>query len=80
MTRDEAIARCGELNGEAGEGAAFHWLAREREGGEWEVVKVPGLPGGRGPLTEVVEARPRPATADDPRPSTVQQIPPYGAA
>jgi hypothetical protein len=80
MTREEALARCEQLNAQAGEGASFHWLAREREGGEWQVVKVPGLPGGRGPLKEVVEARPRPATADDPRPSTVQQIPPYGAA
>jgi hypothetical protein len=79
MTREEALARCAELNAEAGESASFHWLAREREG-EWQVVKVPGLPGGRGPLKEVVEAKPRPQTADDPRPSSVQQVPPYGAA
>lgn len=80
MTREEALARCEQLNAQAGESATFHWLAREREGGEWQVVKVPGLPGGRGPLKEVVEAKPRPQTADDPRPSSVQQVPPYGAA
>ena len=80
MTREEALARCGELNAQAGDGAEFHWLAKEAEGGDWQVVKVPGLPGGRGPYKEVVAAKPRPQTADDPRPSSVQQVPPYGAA
>ncbi|HEX8647288.1 MAG TPA: hypothetical protein VF715_10340 [Thermoleophilaceae bacterium] len=79
MTREEALARAEAMNAEAGESADFHWLAQEAEG-DWRVVKVPGLPGGRGPLKEVVEARPRPPTADDPRPSSVQQVPPYGAA
>jgi hypothetical protein len=47
--------------------------------GQWRVVQVsvPGL-AERGPLKETVEARPRPSTPDDPRPSSVQQIPPYG--
>ena len=80
MTRDEALARSEELNAEAGEGAALHWLAQEGEGGEWQVVKVPGLPGGRGPLKETVEARPRPSYPDDQRASSVQQVPPYGPA
>ena len=40
-------------------------------------ARVPGL-AERGPLKETVEARPQ--TADDPRPSSVQQVPPYGAA
>lgn len=79
MTREEALARSEELNAEAGEGAALHWLAQEGEGGEWRVVKVPGLPGGRGPLKESVEARPKPSYADDPRPSSAQQVPPYSA-
>ena len=79
MTREEALARAEAMNAEAGEGAAVHWLAQEGDGGGWRVVKVPGLPGGRGPLTETIEARPKPSTPDDVRPSTVQQIPPYGA-
>ena len=80
MTREEAEARCAELNGERAAGDPGHWMAREAEGGGWEAVRVslPGLEGTRGPLKESTEARPRPE-ADDPRPSNVQQIPPYGA-
>jgi hypothetical protein len=78
MTREEAEARCAELNGAREKGDPGHWLAREAGEG-WEVVRVnvPGL-GERGVLKETIEARPKPPTADDPRPSSVQQIPPYG--
>ena len=80
MTREEAEARCAELNAAREEGDPGHWLTREGEDG-WEVVRVnvPGL-AERGPLKETTEARPRPPTADDPRPSSIQQVPPYGAA
>ena len=75
MTRGEAEARCAELNASG----SAHWMVREADGGAWEVVsvKVPGL-SERGPLKEITEARPRPPTADDPRPSSVQNVPPYG--
>jgi hypothetical protein len=77
VTREEADARCTELNEAGGPG---HWLVREREGGEWSVVRVdlPGVEGTRGPLKESTEARPRPEP-DDPRPSIMRNIPPYGA-
>jgi hypothetical protein len=80
VTREEAEARCASLNAELAEGDARHWLVREASEGGYEVVRVnlPGLSGTRGPLKESTEARPRPE-ADDPRPSNVQQIPPYGA-
>ena len=42
-------------------------------------VNVPGMKA-RDPLTETIEARPKPSTADDPRPSSQQQFPPYGPA
>ena len=81
MTRDEAERRCAELNEAAGEDTADRWLVQEGEGGEWHAVhvSVPGMKP-RDPLKETIEARPRPPTADDPRPSTAQQVPPFGAA
>ena len=80
MTRAEAEARCAELNAAREADDPGHWMAREAGDG-WEAVRVnvPGL-AERGPLKETTEARPRPQTADDPRPSSVQQVPPYGAA
>ena len=81
MTRDEAEQRCAELNEASGEGAPGRWMVREGDGGEWEAVhvNVPGMKA-RDQLKETIEARPRPSTADDPRPSSVQQVPPYGPA
>jgi hypothetical protein len=81
MTRDDAERRCAELNHAADDGAAGRWMVQEGEGGEWHAVhvNVPGLKP-RDPLKETIEARPRPPTADDPRPSSVQNAPPFGAA
>ena len=81
MTRDEAERRAEELTEAAEPGSLGRWMVQEAKGGGWQVVQVsvPGI-NERGPLKESVEARPRPPTADDPRPSGVQQAPPFGAA
>lgn len=79
MTREEALARAEELNA-AGEGGR-RWMVQEAGEGDWRVVQVnvPGL-SERGVLKETIEARPKPPTADDPRPSSAQQVPPFGGA
>ena len=75
MTREEAEARARELAEAHPESSYF---ARERDG-VWNVVKVPALAGRVRPTGTSTEARPRPE-ADDPRPSIIRNIPPYGAA
>ena len=75
MTREEAEARAHEL---AAEDDSHSYFAREREG-DWEVVKVAAGPGRTRPTGTATEARPRPE-ADDPRESSVRQIPPFGGA
>ena len=63
MTRDEAEAEVARRRAERREDA---WLTREGAEG-WQVVRLAGM--GRGPTTETTEAKPKPPTADDPRPS-----------
>jgi hypothetical protein len=74
MTRDEAESHARAL---ADEDPEHRYFAREADG-DWEVVRVAALPGGIKPTGTSIEARPRPE-ADDPRESSVRQIPPYGA-
>jgi hypothetical protein len=74
MNREEAEQRRGEL---AATDPEHTWLVRERDGGEFEVVKV-ALPGPRRPkLTPTTEAVAKPQ-ADDPRTALERLIPPYG--
>jgi hypothetical protein len=78
MTREEAQARCAQLN--ADPDRERQWFARQVAPQEWEVVSVAAPDGIRlGPLTATTEAKPRPAQAPDPRPSLFRNIPPYGA-
>ena len=67
MDRAEAENRAAGLNREHPDRARYRWMARE-SAGDWEVVRL-AIPGGirLDPLKETVEARPRPAPADDPR-------------
>jgi hypothetical protein len=69
MTRGEAEDRAGGLNREHPDRARYRWMAREAASG-WEVVRV-SIPGGvrLDPLNAVIDARPRPSPADDPRTS-----------
>lgn len=78
MNRDEAAARCAELNRE--ETGERHWFPKQVAAEEWDVVSVSGTgfhP--RGPLKETSEARPSPSDPPDPRPSIFRNVPPYGA-
>jgi len=81
MTRGEAETRCAERNSLRPDGDNRHWLAREGDGGEWNVVsvRVPGFAAGR-PYKATTEAKPRPSQADDPRPNVLRDVPPYGGA
>jgi hypothetical protein len=80
MNRDDAQALAERLGREHPERATHRWVAREIADG-WEVVKV-RLPEGirRDPLKATTEAKPKPPQADDPRPSSFRQVPPYGPA
>jgi hypothetical protein len=79
MTREEAGRRATELNDERAEGDAGTWIVTQTPEGDWRPVRVAG-PGFKGihPLKATVEAKPRPRDADDPRPSTFRDVPPYG--
>ncbi|MDQ6777446.1 MAG: hypothetical protein M3071_14800 [Actinomycetota bacterium] len=78
MIREQAIARCEELNRDEQDGR--RWFVSQLDTEEWNVVAatVPGLPP-RGSLHETVETRPVP-DAPDPRTSLIRNIPPYGPA
>ena len=69
MTRRQAEDRAAGLNREHADRARYRWMAREGGDG-WEIVRL-AIPGGvrLDPLNAVVEARPRPSPADDPRSS-----------
>ena len=73
MTREEAERRRDELQAQQPE---FHFVARERDDGAWEVAKV-AIPEQlrQGPLNETIEAAPRPSTGDDPRTGNEQRLP-----
>jgi hypothetical protein len=78
MTREQAEARCAELNADPDRDR--QWFPRQAGPDEWEIVSM-ALPEGarRGPLKEAVESRPRPESPPDPRPSVFRNVPPYGA-
>jgi hypothetical protein len=59
MTRPEALKRCIELNDAPDAEPGVRWLAKQREPGEWTVVKlrVPGM-STKGPLSTSQESRP----------------------
>jgi hypothetical protein len=77
MTREEAVARCAELN-RAAEGGR-RWFPKERHDGEWDVVSLL-VEGFRrtDPLKASIESKPQPAEPPDPRPTIFRNIPPFG--
>ena len=70
MNREEAEGSAQRLAEEHPDRASHRWVPREEPDGSWSVVKVRMPPGMRvDPLKTTVEAKPRPAQPDDPRPS-----------
>jgi hypothetical protein len=70
MQREAAEREAARRNDDAAAHvSADRWFAREREGGEWSVVKVAGLAGAPvAPLRASIEAKPRPQQPDEPVP------------
>lgn len=77
MTREEAVARCAELNRDGTGGR--QWFARRNDDGEWEIVSVvvEGLRRSD-PLKASIETKPEPREQPDPRPAIFRNIPPFG--
>ena len=73
MTRDQAEERARQLQAEHPE---RHFAAREVADGAWEVASVL-VPEAlrREPLTETIEATPRPSPPDDPRTGHERRVP-----
>ena len=76
MTREEAERLAEQRATEGGDAVTHQWIARERDHGEWAVVKVP-LPK-RGLTKPVVESAERPPQPDDVRTPLQRNVPPYG--
>jgi uncharacterized iron-regulated membrane protein len=77
MERTEAEAICKQNAAAHPDRAVAQWRPKEQEDGSWTVVRV-NLPPAE-PTTPEQRADERPPTADDPRASIFQNIPPYGA-
>ena len=76
VTRAEAEERARWLQENDPDRATRRFVARERDEDDWEVASVE-IPEQlrRGPLTETIEAKPRPSPADDPRTGNERQMP-----
>jgi hypothetical protein len=72
MTRAEAEAESRRLAAESPDRETHRWVTREREGGEWSVVKI-ALPPATEPDSTTTRADERPPTPADPRPD----VPPW---
>jgi hypothetical protein len=74
MTREKAEREAKRLMEEHPERDRHTWLPRQDADGDWSLVKV-RLPGSRrGPIEATVEAKPKPAQADDPRPAMWRDV------
>ena len=78
MTQDEAKAEAAHRNADP-KGDGF-WSVKEEAAGDWGLIHVatPGV-GRIRPVGSHAESRPKPSEPPDPRPTIVQNIPPYGA-
>ena len=74
MTEAEAREHCTRLAAEHPDRETHTWRPREEADGSWAVVKI-SLPAA-GPTTPETRAEGRPATADDPRTSAMQNLGP----
>jgi hypothetical protein len=80
VTHDQAQAESDRFGREHPDRASHIWMPRASAGGDWLVARI-AVPAGmdRTRFKATVEAKPRPQTADDPRPAGMQNIPPFGA-
>jgi hypothetical protein len=78
MTKDEATVEAARRNSDESEGGV--WAPKQVDDGSWGLVHVtaPGLARVK-PSGTLEESRPKPSEPPDPRPTIVQNIPPYGA-
>jgi hypothetical protein len=76
VTRAEAEERARSLQENDPARETHRFVPRETANGEWEIARVE-VPAAlrRGALTESIEARPRPPTADDPRTGNERRLP-----
>jgi hypothetical protein len=74
MNREEAEREAADRN-RADPRGLHRWFAWPDADDEWSLVKVAGLPATLvHPFKAVVEAKPKPAQADDPRPNVWRDV------
>lgn len=77
VTREEAEALCAENAAEHPDRKVAQWRSQRASDGTWSVIRIGLAPAEE--TTPEVRADEKPPTADDPRASIFQNIPPYGA-
>lgn len=75
MSEAQARELCTRLAEEHPDRDTHSWRPRREADGSWSVVKI-SLPSGPGERTPETRAEERPATADDPRTSAMQNLGP----
>jgi hypothetical protein len=77
MTREEAVAEARRLSEEHPDRATHSWIPRQGTDGSWSVAKLGIAP--QRPDGTLLESKPRPPQADDPRPAFWRDVGgPYG--
>jgi hypothetical protein len=76
MTRVEAEAECKRLAAGSPDRETHRWVPVEAASGDWSVVRI-ALPPVTEPTGTETRGDERPATPDDPRPATEQNLPPW---
>jgi hypothetical protein len=68
MQRESAEREAARRNNDPARVSSDRWFARERDGGEWSIVRVAGWPVAPtiAPMRCSIEAKPRPQQPDDP--------------
>jgi hypothetical protein len=78
MNRAEAETEAARLAAESPDRDTHRWIARDDGDGNWSVVRI-GLPPASEATGTETRGDERPATPDDPRPSSWQNVPPWAA-
>ena len=75
MTEDEARETCAQLAAEHPDRETHQWRPRQEADGSWSVMKIALPPSG--PTTPETRAEERPATGEDPRSASMQNLGPH---